>query len=98
MKIWYYIETVIQIFKTYTVTRILCYIGITSRILTDSYRMNKKEYGFYVFIESLHNDLRESYSKNIQENFVLYSPVFCPDTEGCGTKKKIRIHGGFMLC
>ena len=48
--------------------------------------MNKREYGLHVFIESLYNDIRESYSKNIQENFVLYSPVFCPNTGEYGAK------------
>ena len=57
--------------------------------------MNKKEYGLYVFIESLDNDIRESYSKNIQEHFVLHLPVFCPNTEEYGAKKT-HIHGGFM--
>ena len=68
VRILYYTATVIQIFKTYTITRIPCYIGIISRILTDSYRMNKREYLLHVFIESLYNDIREIYSKNIQEN------------------------------
>ena len=63
---------------------------IISCILTDSYRMNKMEYGLHVFIESFYNDIRESYS-----NFVLYSPVFCPNTGEYGAKNP-RIHGGFM--
>ena len=41
VRIRYYTETVIQIFKTYTETRIRCYIGIISRILADSYRVKK---------------------------------------------------------
>ena len=89
VKIWYYIETVIQIFKTYTVTRILCYIGIISRILTDSYRRNKKEYGLYVFIESLHNDLRESYSKDTGKFCSVFTHIL--STYGrirCKKKKK----------
>ena len=94
VKIRYYKETVIQIVKTYR-TSIRCSIGIISRILADSYQMNKTEYGLHVFIESLYNDMRENYSKNIQENFVLYSPVFCPNTGEYGAKKA-RIHGGFM--
>ena len=57
--------------------------------------MNKTENGLHVFIESLYNDMRENYSKNIQENFVLYSPVFSPNTGEYGAKKA-RIHGGFM--
>ena len=32
--------------------------------------MNKSEYELHVFIESLYNDIRECYSKNIQEKFV----------------------------
>ena len=51
--------------------------------------MNKKEYGLYVFIESLDNDIRESYSKKIQEHFVLHSPVFCINTEEYGAKKPV---------
>ena len=54
--------------------------------------MNKRE---HVFIESLYSDIQESYSKNIRENYVLYSPVFCPNTGEYGAKKK-RIRGGFM--
>ena len=65
VRIQYYTETVIQIFKIYTKTRIRCYIGIIFRILADTYRMNKREYGLHVFIESLYNDIREGYSKNI---------------------------------
>ena len=57
--------------------------------------MNKREYGLHVFIESLYNDMRETYSKNMQVNFVLYSPVFCPNTGEYGAKKN-RIYGGFM--
>ena len=72
VRIRYYTETVIQIFKTYSKTRIRFYIGIISRILADLYRVNKREYWLHVFIEPLYNDIRESYSKNIQENFVLY--------------------------
>ena len=64
VRIWYHTET-FQIFKTYTETRIRCYIGIISRILTDSNRVNKREYGLNVFIESLYNDIRKSYSKKI---------------------------------
>ena len=60
--------------ETYTETRIRCFIGIISRILTDLYRINKREYGLHVFMESLCDDIRESYSKNTQERFVLYSP------------------------
>ena len=61
-------------------------------ILADSYQVNKTEYRVHVFIESLYNDTLESYSKNMQENFVLYSSVFCKK------KKNSRIHGGFMQC
>ena len=42
--------------------------------------MKESEYGLHVFIESLYNDILESYSKNIQKNYVLYSPSFCPNT------------------
>ena len=88
VRIRYYTETVIQIFKTYTETRIRCYIGIIFCILADSYLMNKREYGLHEFIESSYNDIRESY-------FVLYSTIFCPNTGEYGVKKT-RIHGGFM--
>ena len=54
--------------------------------------MNKRE---HVFIESLYNDIQEIYSKNIRENYVLYSPVFCPNTGEYGVKKN-RIRGGFL--
>ena len=54
--------------------------------------MNKRE---HLFIESLYNDIQESYSKNIRENYVLYSSVFCPNTGEYRAKKK-RIRGGFM--
>ena len=74
MRIQYYTETVFQIFKTYTEARIRCFIGIISRILTDSYRVNKKEYGQHVFIESLYNDIRENYSKNIKKNLFCIQP------------------------
>ena len=57
--------------------------------------MNKREYGLYVFIEPLYNDVGEIYLKNIQENFVLYSPLFCLNTEEYG-REKARIHCGFM--
>ena len=89
VRIRHYTETVIQIFKAYTETRIRCYIGIISRILTDSYRMDKREYGSHVFIGSLYNDIRGSYSKNIQENFVLYLPVCCPNTGEYGAIKTL---------
>ena len=95
VRILYYTETVIQIFKIYTETRIRCYIGIISRILADTYRMNKREYGLHVFIESLYNDIREGYSKNIQENFVSYSTVFSPDT-GEYWAKQPRLHGSLI--
>ena len=62
---------------------------------TDSYRRNKREYGLHVFTESLYNDIRESYSKNIRGKYVLYSPVFCPNI-GKYVAKKPSIHGGFM--
>ena len=86
MRIRYYTETVIQIIKTYTETRIRCYINIIFRVLIDPYRVNKREYGLRVFIESLLNDIRESYSKNIHENFVLHSTVFCPNKGEYGKK------------
>ena len=35
--------------------------------------------------------------KKYTENFVLYSTVFCPNTEKYGAKKPC-IHGGFMYC
>ena len=95
VRIRYYTGTVIQIFKTYTETCIRCYIGVISRILADSYLVNKREYGLHVFIESLYNDIRESYSKSIQENFVFYSTVFCPNTQEYVAKTP-RILGGFM--
>ena len=42
-----YTETAIRIFKTYIETRIRCYIGISSGILADSYRVNKRKYGLH---------------------------------------------------
>ena len=85
----YYTETVIQIFKTYTVTLIRCYIGIVPRILTNSSRMDKRVYGLHVIIEVLYNDIRERCSKNIEQNFFMYSPVFCPNTGEYGAKKAV---------
>ena len=95
VRIPYYTETVIQTFKARSVTPVRCYIGIVSRNLTDSSRLDKREYGLHVFIESLYYDIRESYLKNKQENFVLYSPVFCPNTGEYGAKNH-HIHVGFM--
>ena len=95
MRIRYYTETVIQIFKTYTENRICFYTGIISRILTDSYRVNKREYGLRVFIESLYSDIWESYSINIQEIFFLYSIVFCSNTGEYGAKKPLFL---VVLC
>ena len=95
MRIRYYTDTTIQIFKTYTETHICCYIGIISRILTDSYRVNKREYGLRVFIESLYSDIWESYSINIQEIFFLYSIVFCSNTGEYGAKKPLFL---VVLC
>ena len=63
----YYTETIIQIFNR---TRIRCYIGIIPRILADSYRVNKREYGLHVFM-----DIRENYLKNTQKIFFLYSTI-----------------------
>ena len=71
------------------------YIGIISRILTDSYRVNKREYGLRVFIESLYSDIWESYSINIQEIFFLYSIVFCSNTGEYGAKKPLFL---VVLC
>ena len=75
-------------YSKHTETRLRRYIGIISRILTDLYQLNKREYGLHVFIESLYNDIRENYLENIQNNFVLYSNVFCPNTGEYGAKKK----------
>ena len=49
--------------------------------------MNKREYELHVFIEALYDNILESYSKIIQKNFVLYSPVFCPNLGEYGAKK-----------
>ena len=48
--------------------------------------MNKREYGLHIFIESFYSDVQQSYSKNIQEHFVQYSAVFCPNAGKCGAK------------
>ena len=63
VRIRYYTETVIQMFKMYTETRIRPYIGIVSRIYTDSNRANKREYGLHVFMESLYNDIESVIQK-----------------------------------
>ena len=63
----YYTETVIQMFKMYTETRIRPYIGIVSRIYTDSNRANKREYGLHVFMESLYNDIESVIQKIYQK-------------------------------
>ena len=44
-----------------------------------------------VFIESLYSDICLS-SKNIQDNFVLYSPVFCKNTGEYGAKNSRRFY------
>ena len=49
--------------------------------------MNKREYELHVFIEALYDNIPESYSKIIQNYFVLYSPVFCPNLGEYGAKK-----------
>ena len=46
VRIRYYTETIIQIFKRYTKTRVRSYIGIISRILVDSYYVNKRNTGY----------------------------------------------------
>ena len=46
VRIQYYTENVIQIFKIYIETRIRCYIGTIFRILADSYRVNKGNTGY----------------------------------------------------
>ena len=51
--------------------------------------------GYNVFIESLYNDIQEIYFKNIQENYVLYSPIFCHNTGEYNVKKPC-INAGFM--
>ena len=43
----------------------------------------------HVFIESLCNDIRERCSEIIQEDFVLYSPVVCPNTGEYGATKSV---------
>ena len=95
VKIWCYTETVIRIFKLYTVIRIRCYIGIIPCILTDSYWTNKRKYRLHEFMESLYNDIRESYSKNMREKYVLCSPVFCPNTGEYGAKNSVFM---VLLC
>ena len=40
-------------------------------------------------MDSLYNDILESYSKNLQENFALYSTVFCPNTGEYGAKNLV---------
>ena len=57
--------------------------------------MNKREYGLHVLIVSVYYDVGESYSKNIQENFVFNSTVFCLNNGEYGAKKH-GIHGSFM--
>ena len=91
----YYTETVIQIFKRYTKTHMRCYIGIISCIQTDSHRMNKREYGLHVFIGPYTMIHKKVIQKGVQQYFVLYSPVFCPNT-GENDVKITRIHGDFM--
>ena len=81
----------------YTATRIRCYIDIIQGILTysDSCLMKQRKYGLHVFIESLYNDIGKSYSKNVQKNYVMHSPVFCPNMGKYGAKSH-STHGGFM--
>ena len=58
--------------------------------------MNKRKYELHAFMESLYNDIRERYLKNIQGSYVLYSPAFCPNTGEYGAKR-YRIQGGCFL-
>ena len=90
MCVRYYTETVIQIFKTYTETRIRCYIDIISRILADSYRVNKRDKGYmysYIPYKMINGKvIQEIYSKillciqpftaQMQENTMPKIPVF----------------------
>ena len=89
VRIRYYTEAVIQIFKTYTESRICCYVAIISRIFTDSYGMNKREYGLHVFIESLYNDIQESYLKNIHEILFCILLYFVQILENTVQKKPV---------
>ena len=81
----------------YTATRIRCYIDIIQGILTysDSCLMKQRKYGLHVFIESLYNDIGKSYSKKVQKNYVMHSPVFCPSMGKYGAKSP-STHSGFM--
>ena len=56
------------------------------------------EYRLHVFIESLRNNIRESYPKNIKENFVLHSPIFIWNTGEYGEKKKKKNVFTEVLC
>ena len=76
VRIRYYTETVIQIFKTYTKTRIRCYIGIISRILTDSYQVNKRKYRLHVFMESLYNEYGKLFKKYIEKFCSAFSRIW----------------------
>ena len=56
------------------------------------------EYRLHVFIESLRNNIRESYPKNIKENFVLHSPIFIWNTGEYVEKKKKKNVFTEVLC
>ena len=56
------------------------------------------EYRLHVFIESLCNNIQESYPKNIKENFVLHSPIFIWNTGEYGGKKKKKNVFTEVLC
>ena len=85
-------------FETYTVTRIHCYMGIISRILTDSNRMNKREYRLYVFIESLYNDMRKVMQKIYRKTLFCVHPYSVRIRENMVQKKKKKIVLTVVLC
>ena len=53
--------------------------------------MNQKKHRLNVFLESLYNDKKESHSKNIHGNFVLYSPAFFANTGEYGAENPLFI-------
>ena len=92
-------------------TCIRCFIGIISRILADSYPVNKRKYGLHVFIEPLYNKCRkvtqklyrkilfciQLYSVRICKNAVQEKPVFTVVLSSVNQYLVIKLNNTFFL-
>ena len=95
VRIRYYTETVVQIFKTYTETRMRCYIGIISRILSDLYGVNKREYGLHVF-SSLYAMIYGNVIQKICRKNLFCIQAYSVRIQDNTVKKTPHIHSSFM--